>query len=565
MSSDALTISKGAGWHLFLPKLVTTLREGYGLRRARADLFAGLTVSVVALPLSLALAIASGVSPERGLFTAAVAGAIVSLLGGSRYQIAGPTGAFVVVVAGIVAKFGYQGLVVAMLMAGALLIVTGVLRLGTYIKYIPFPVVTGFTTGIAVVIFSSQVGDIFGLRVAHAPADAIGRLTADAAAMGTFNPVACAIAAVTLGVILIGQKFAPRVPAFLVAIVLAGLSVWAFALPVATIGTRFGGIPSALPAPHMPSFTITDMRMLFPAAFTIFALGGIESLLSAVVADGMTGRRHRANCELVAQGLANIASALMGGIPATGAIARTATNIRAGAATPVAGIIHSAAIVAMMALFAPFASYIPLAALGAVLAIVCWNMAEWRVFGAILQSTSGDRAVLIATFLLTVFVDLSIAIAVGVVLSALVFARSMASTVQPGRLLPVVPDDVDEWSAPNRDAIPREVLPSGVEVFRLNGPFFFAAAAEFEDLLSRSGGLPKVLILRMGSVPLIDATGAAALKRFIKTSGAKGTAIVLCELPPEPASVLRSLDVVVPNVATFAEAVSFARGLLPGS
>jgi SulP family sulfate permease len=565
MSNETLAIGDSAGWHLFVPKLVTALREGYSLQRAKADLFAGLTVAVVALPLSLALAIASGVSPERGLFTAAVAGVIVSLLGGSRYQIAGPTGAFVVVVAGIVGTFGYQGLVVAMLMAGAMLIATGALRLGTYIKYIPFPVVTGFTAGIAVVIFSSQVGDILGLRVMHAPADAIGRLTADAAAIGTFNPVACVIAASTLAMILIAQNFAPRVPAFLVAIVLAGLSVWAFALPVATIGTRFGGIPSALPAAHVPSFTMADMRTLFPAAFTIFALGGIESLLSAVVADAMTGRRHRANCELVAQGLANIACAIMGGMPATGAIARTATNIRAGAATPVAGIIHAAAIVAMMALFAPLASYIPLAALGAVLAIVCWNMAEVRVFGAILQSAPGDRVVLIATFLLTVFVDLSMAIAVGVVLSALVFARSMAATVHPGRLLPVVPDDVDEWNTRNRSAIARADLPPGVEVFRLNGPFFFAAAAEFEELLSRSGGLPKALILRMAGVPLIDATGAAALKRFINTSASKGTAIILCELALEPASALYNLDVVVPKVATFAEAASFARRLLPRS
>ena len=264
MSSDTLTIGTGVGWHLFIPKLVTTLREGYGLRRVRADLFAGLTVSVVALPLSLALAIASGVSPERGLFTAAVAGAIVSLLGGSRYQIAGPTGAFVVVVASIVAKFGYQGLVVAMVMAGVMLIVTGALRLGTYIKYIPFPVVTGFTAGIAGVIFSSQVGDILGLGVAHAPADAIGRLTADAAAIGTFNPVACAIAAGALGLILIAQKFAPRVPAFLVAIVLSGLSVWAFALPVATIGTRFGGIPSRCPHRMCRRSRWPSMRMLSP-------------------------------------------------------------------------------------------------------------------------------------------------------------------------------------------------------------------------------------------------------------------------------------------------------------
>jgi len=418
MSSDTLTISRGAASRLFVPKLVTALGEGYGLERAKADLFAGLTVSVVALPLSLALAIASGVAPERGLFTAAVAGAIVSLLGGSRFQIAGPTGAFVVVVAGIVAKFGYAGLVVAMLMAGAMLIAAGLLRLGTYIQYVSMPVVTGFTTGIAVVIFSSQIGDVLGLRVAHAPADPVGRLMADAAAMGTFNAAAFAIAIATLGAILLARTFAPRLPVFLIAIVLAGFSVWAFALPVATIGTRFGGMPSALPAPHLPSFGFADLRKLFLPAFTLFALGGIESLLSAVVADRLTGRRHRANCELVAQGIANIASAVMGGIPATGAIARTATNIRAGAATPVSGVIHSIAILAMMALFAPLAAYIPLAALGAVLTIVCWNMAEVHVFATVLGRTPGDRLVLMTTFLLTVFVDLSIAIAVGVALSA---------------------------------------------------------------------------------------------------------------------------------------------------
>jgi len=416
MNGETLTIDGGN--RLFVPKLVTALREGYGFERAKADLFAGLTVSVVALPLSLALAIASGVSPERGLFTAAVAGAIVSALGGSRFQIAGPTGAFVVVVAGIVANFGYHGLVVAMVMAGVMLIAAGALRLGTYIQHIPLPVVTGFTSGIAVVIFSSQLGDILGLSVAHAPADAFGRLAADASAIGTFSPLALVVAAGALTVILLARKFTPRAPAFLIAIVLAGLCVRLFALPVATIGTRFGGIPSALPAPHLPSFGAGELLTLLPAAFTIFALGGIESLLSAVVADRMTGRRHRANCELVAQGIANIASAIMGGIPATGAIARTATNIRAGAATPVAGIVHSAAIVAMMALFAPLASYIPLAALGAILAVVCWNMADARLFGDILGSAPNDSAVLIVTFLLTVFVDLSLAIAAGVALSA---------------------------------------------------------------------------------------------------------------------------------------------------
>ena len=567
MNSDASGITQpglSPAWRLFVPKLVTALREGYGLAEARADLFAGLTVSVVALPLSLALAIASGVSPGRGLFTAAVAGAIVSLLGGSRYQIAGPTGAFVVVVAGVVHQFGYEGLVLATMMAGLLLIATGAVRLGTYIKYIPFPVVIGFTAGIAVVIFSSQVGDILGLDLHHVPADAVGRLVADAGAIGSFNPAALAIAIGTLGIIILLQKFAPRMPAFLIAIALAAFLARFLVLHVATIGTRFGGIPSALPAAHVPAWTFAGLRTLFPAAFTIFALGGIESLLSAVVADGMTGRRHRANCELVAQGLANVASAVMGGIPATGAIARTATNIRAGARTPMAGLIHALAILLMMALFAPLASYIPLPALAAVLAIVCWNMAEIHVFGLVLQSSPADRAVLILTFLLTVFVDLSFAIAAGVVLSCLFFARTIAQTTEATRFLPFVRDDVDEFAHPNAAAIARTALPPGVEVFQLRGPLFFAAAAEFEELLARSGGPAKVLILRMADVPMIDATGAAALKRFLASAAAKGTAIIFSELAPEPAASLQRMDIAVPNAATFDGSVGLARHWLPG-
>jgi SulP family sulfate permease len=448
-------------------------------------------------------------------------------------------------------------------MAGFILIVLGATKLGSMIKYIPFPVVTGFTSGIAVVIFSSQLGDILGLTLRHVPADAAGKFAADAAAVGTFNAFALLIAVGTLSAILFVQKFAPRFPAFLIAIVLAGFAVWAFKLPVATIGTRFGAMPSSLPGAHVPILSFDALRTLFPAAFTIFALGGIESLLSAVVADGMTGRRHRANCELVAQGLANIASAIMGGIPATGAIARTATNIRAGARTPVSGIVHSLSILMMMALFAPLGSYIPLAALAAVLAVVCWNMAEARVFGLILQSAPGDRAVLILTFLLTIFVDLSFAIAAGVVLASLVFARNMAGTTSTDRLLPYAPDDVDEFVTPNREAMARTELPPGIEVFRLNGPFFFAAAAEFEDLLSRSGGYPKVLILRMTGVPLIDASGAAALKRFLKSAAARGTAIVLSELKPQPATTLHNMDIAVPAAATFPDSVAIARGLLP--
>ncbi len=565
MSTD-LTASESpappVAWHMFVPKLVSALREGYGLADMRADLFAGLTVSVVALPLSLALAIASGVAPGRGLFTAVIAGLVVAALGGSRFQIAGPTGAFVVVVAGVVQKFGYEGLVVATLMAGVLLIATGLARLGTYIKYIPFPVVTGFTSGIAVVIFSSQIGDILGLTAPHAPGDVVGKLAAFAAAFGTFNPDALATFAATLGVILLVQKFVARLPSFLIAIVLAGLAVRFFPLPIATIGTKFGGIPSALPAAHLPVLSFAAMQTLFPAAFTIFVLGGIELLLSAVVADGMTGRRHRANCELVAQGIANLATAVMGGIPATGAIARTATNIRAGARTPIAGIVHSVAIFAMMALFAPLGAYIPLASLAAVLAVVCWNMADLRVFGLVLQSAFGDRAALIATFLLTVFVDLSTAIAAGVIISSLVFARDMARATGRRALGRDVSEDVDEFLSPNRDALAHAELPAGVEAFSLGGPLFFATAMEFEQLLSRSGGYPKVIILRMAQVSLIDATAAAALKRFAAHAATKGTAIIFSELPSEPAAALHDMDVVVPLAASFEESLRIARGLL---
>lgn len=551
-----------ARWHMFVPKLVSALREGYGMADARADLFAGLTVSVVALPLSLALAIASGVAPGRGLFTAVVAGLVVSALGGSRFQIAGPTGAFVVVVAGVVQKFGYEGLIAATLLAGLLLVATGLARLGTYIKYIPFPVVTGFTSGIAVVIFSSQIGDILGLTLHHVPADVVGKFAAYADGIGTFNPLALGVFAGTLAAILAIQHYMPRLPSFLIAIVAAGGAVWLLKLPVATIGTRFGGIPSSLPAAHLPMVSFEGLRILLPAAFTIFALGGIESLLSAVVADGMTGRRHRANCELVAQGFANIAAAIMGGIPATGAIARTATNIRAGARTPISGIVHSVAILAMMALFAPLGASIPLAALAAVLTVVCWRMAEAPVFGLILQSAGGDRAVLLVTFLLTVFVDLSVAIAAGVVLASLVFAHNMARISEANVLLPDVAEDIDEFASPNRDALSRNALPAGVETFRLSGPLFFAVAAEFEDLLARTGGYPKILILRMGSVPLMDATGAAALKRFVRSAAAKGTSIVLCELQKQPADALRQMEVSAPRAATFDESLAIARTLL---
>ena len=548
----------GKDWHLFVPKFVSALREGYGLGDLRADVFAGLTVAVVALPLSMALAIASGVTPERGLFTAVVAGLLIALLGGSRHQIGGPTGAFVVVVFNVVQKFGYDGLVIATIMAGIMLIVAGFLRLGTYIKYVPYPVVTGFTSGIAVIIFSSQVGDIFGLTLVHVPGDVLGKWQAYLSGAGTFNWAALAIAVSSLAIIIGLRRYAPRAPQFLIAIAVASLAALLLHLHVETIGTKFGGIPNMLPAPHWPAFNLRELQALLPSAFTIFVLGGIESLLSAVVADGMTGRRHRSNLELVAQGIANIASACMGGIPATGAIARTATNIRAGAKTPVAAMVHSLSILAMMALFASYAAYIPLAALGAVLVIVCWNMAEIGAFKNILSGPIGDRAVLIATFGLTIFVDLSFAIGTGMVMAAFLFMHRMAKAVEAETHISFV-EDVDEFVSPNHEVVKRETLPHGVESFRLNGPFFFGAAAHFEQVLARAGGSPKAIILEMEGVPLIDSTGAAILSKFLESTYARGIRVILAGTRVGPAAVLDAMNIRAERAANFAHAVTMIK------
>jgi SulP family sulfate permease len=548
-----------APWRLFVPKLADALREGYHARDFRADLFAGLTVAIVALPLSMALAIASGVSPARGLFTAVVAGLVISALGGSRHQIGGPTGAFVVVVFNVVQKFGYDGLVVATIMAGIMLMIAGFARLGSFIKYVPYPVVTGFTSGIAVIIFSSQVGDILGLKLSHVPGDVFGKWQAYLAAAGTLRPAALAVAAGALAIILLMRRYAPRWPMFLIAIALASFAAVALHLDIVTIGARFGAIPNMLPAPHWPRMSFAEIQALVPASFTIFVLGGIESLLSAVVADGMTGRRHRSNLELVAQGIANIASACMGGIPATGAIARTATNIRAGARTPIAGIVHALAILGMMAMLAPLASYIPLAALGAVLVMVCWNMAEISAFRSILSGPPGDRVVLIATFLLTVFVDLSVAIGVGVVMAAFLFMHRMAQLAEAQNRGPFL-ERGDDGS--DTAVLTREALPAGVEVFQLNGPLFFGAAAHFETMLSRAGGRPKAIILDLEDVPLIDSTGATTLRKFLDAARGRGTRIILCGLAPGPAAVLDGMAVTAPRAATFADAVETARKIL---
>src|SRR5476649_211309 len=389
---------------LFTPKLVTILREGYGLAALRTDAIAGLTVAIVALPLSMAIAIASGVGPERGLYTAIIGGFLVSLLGGSRFQIGGPAGAFIVLVAASVARNGVDGLLLATLIAGVLLTVAGFLRLGTYIKFIPYPVTVGFTAGIAVIIFASQIRDLAGLTLpGKEPGEVIAKLSAFAGVIDTFNSFAIGLAVLSIVIIAGARKLRPHWPGMLIAVVLASVAAWAFGLPVETVGSRFGGIPSMLPAPQLPVFSLAKFQAVLPDAIAFALLGAIESLLSAVVADGMTGRRHRSNCELVAQGFANIGSALFGGICVTGTIARTATNVRAGARSPISGMLHSGFLLLFMLIAAPLASYIPLAALAAVLAVVAWNMAEKQEFWTLIRSSRADATVLLATFLLTIF------------------------------------------------------------------------------------------------------------------------------------------------------------------
>lgn len=530
-------------WRLYVPKLVTVLREGYDLKRFLADATAGLTVAIVALPLSMALAIASGVTPDRGLYTAIVAGFLISAFGGSRFQIGGPTGAFVVVVFNVTATHGYDGLVIATLMAGLMLILAGFAKLGTFIKYVPHPVVTGFTTGIALIIFSSQVAEVLGLRLAENPAGFIEKWVAYTQAAGTLQPATFAVAMTSLAIIVGCRLWRPQWPMFLIAIVAGAVLVWLSDLPVMTIGERFGALPSTLPAPHLPEITLARVRELLPSAFTIAFLAGVESLLSAVVADGMTGRRHRSNCELVAQGVANIGSSVFGGIPATGAIARTATNIRAGAYSPVAGMMHAAFLLVFMVFLAPLASYVPLASLGAVLIVVAWNMAELKNFQHLMKAPPGDRAVLLTTFALTLIADLTTAIEIGVLLAALFFMHRMANAVEISTAARVIDEDVDDFSSEQEIYEGRGDIPADVEVFRINGPFFFGAAARLGEVLEHLRAPPRAFILRMGNVPLIDASGAAALEKFIDDTARRGTRTILSNVQPDVLKVLETMGI----------------------
>lgn len=516
-------------WRLFVPKSITVLRQGYGLADFRADLIAGLTVAIVALPLAMALAIASGAKPEVGLITAVVAGFLISALGGSRFQIGGPTGAFVVIVYGVITNHGYDGLLMATLMAGGILIVAGLLRVGTLIKYIPDPVTTGFTSGIAVIILASQIKDFLGLTAENVPAEFIPKLQALWAARDSLSLTALGLAAGCLAAILLLRRYAPKIPGFLVVTVAAAAAVAVLDLPAETIGTRFGHVPTAIPMPDFGFWTWSKARELLPSALTIALLAGVESLLSAVVADQMTGARHRSNMELVAQGVANIASAGVGGLPATGAIARTATNVRTGARSPVAGMAHAVFILVFMLVLAPVMTFVPLAALAAILVVVALNMAEAHRFRLILGTTMGDRAVLLTTFGLTVLVDLTMAIEVGMVMASFLFMHRMASlsTVEGGGDL--IEEDRDDLTPGSGGRYaPNQGLPSDVAVVTFRGPLFFGSASVLKDAMDQIGARKRVYVLRMEETPMVDPTGAFALRDFLRRVLDDGAEVIVC-------------------------------------
>ncbi|OGX08880.1 MAG: sodium-independent anion transporter [Omnitrophica WOR_2 bacterium GWA2_47_8] len=516
------------------PKLITVLKEGYSIKKFIPDLIAGIIVGIVALPLAIAFAIASGVKPEQGLYTAVVAGFLISCLSGSRVQIGGPTGAFIVIVYGIIQKYGYDGLATATLMAGILLILMGIARFGDIIKYIPYPVTVGFTAGIALIIFAAQIRDFLGLTGGTVPAEFVEKFKYYAKHINTLNVPTLLVGLLTLFIIIYWPKVTRRVPGSFIAIILTTLAVQIFHLPVETIGSRFGGVPNTLPMPHLPHISVELITKLSSPALTIAILAGIESLLSAVVADGMTGNRHRSNMELIAQGVANIASPIMGGIPATGAIARTATNIKNGGRTPFAGIIHAITLLLILVFFGPWASLIPMAALAGILIIVAYNMSEWHLFVKIFRSPARDIVVLLTTFFLTVFVDLTVAIKFGIVLAALLFMRRMADATQVGYVTDSLIEEADEEDVVDENRISQKDIPEGIEVFEINGPFFFGATDKFKDTIRGLEKKPKVLILRMRHVPTIDATALSALENVFNLSKHDGTQIILSGLQPRP-------------------------------
>jgi SulP family sulfate permease len=521
----------------WLPKLILCLRH-YSWRVFSADAIAGVTVGLVALPLAMAFGIASGVTPQAGIYTAVIAGFLVSVLGGSRTQIGGPTGAFVVIVAGIVAKFGLSGLLIVTMMAGVILVVMGATGLGAAVKFIPRPVTIGFTNGIAVLIASTQIRDFLGLQTGAMPSDFIGRMKVLLSHLNTLDVKTAAVGCFSLATILLWPSITRRIPGSIVALLAATSAAIVFRLPVDTIGSKFGGIPTGLPAFHIPAFRPELIIPLLPSALTVALLAAVESLLSAVVADGMSGDRHNSNVELIAQGVANLATPLFGGIPATGAIARTATNIRSGAKTPVAGIIHALTLVVILLAAAPLARFIPLAALAAVLFVVAYNMGEWREIGTILKLSRADKAVWTATFALTVLADLTVAVEAGMALASLLYIYRVSQTTT---VATVTPDYVEDGRA---HILQDKDLPPYVTILRIHGPFLFGATATLAEETEDLKKFAPVVILRVRNMTAIDATGLHALEVFSARLRDTGRTMLLCGAREQPARMLEKADFV---------------------
>lgn len=515
----------------WLPQSVLCLRE-YTARKFASDLIAGVTVGLVALPLAMAFAISSGLSPQAGIYCAVVTGFLISALGGSRRQIGGPTGAFVVVVSGIVAKYGVDGLFACTMMAGVLLVILGISGLGTSVKYIPRPIVVGFTNGIAVLIASTQIKDFFGLKIDKSPGEFLPRMQAIAAQFHTLSLPTTLLACSALAIIILMMRYAKRVPGTILALFAGTGAVVLFRLPVATIGTRFGGIPSGLPQFAIPAFHPALLPHLLAPALTVAMLGAIESLMSAVVADRMSGDQHNPNVELIGQGVANIVSPLFGGLPATGAIARTATNIRSGAQTPVAGMVHALTLLGILLFAAPLARYIPLAVLAAILFIVSYNMGEWREIPELLKLTKADITVWLVTFALTVFADLTIAVEVGMILAALLFIRKVTQTTT---VTQVTADDIDDGRV---HILQDKPIPDYVAIFRIHGPFLFGATDKIGDITRMVDTLPPIVVLRLRNMTALDATGLRALEDLSERLHASGRALLLCGAREQPARLI---------------------------
>lgn len=519
------------------PKLLLALRS-YSAHDFFSDLIAGLTVGLVALPLAMAFGIASGVTPQAGLYTAVVAGFLISALGGSRVQIGGPTGAFVVIVAGIIAKFGVSGLLIVTLMAGVILLVMGATGLGTAVKFIPRPVTIGFTNGIAVLIASTQIKDFLGLKTGAVPGDFIGRMRVLGQHISTLHWPTVALSVASLAIIIFWPKITRRVPGSILALIFGTLAVATLGLPVETIGTKFGGIPTGLPPFSIPAFRPEMIGPLLPSAFTVAMLAAVESLLSAVVADSMAGDRHNSNVELMAQGIANLASPLFGGIPATGAIARTATNIRSGAKSPVAGMVHALTLLLILVIAAPLARFVPLATLAAVLFVVAYNMGEWREIGTIARLSMADQAVWFATFALTVFADLTVAVEVGMALAALLYIYRVGQTTT---VAPVTPAYIEEGRV---HVLQDKEVPPFVSILRIHGPFLFGTTEKLEQATADLSQLAPVVILRLRNMTALDATGLHAIEKLAARLRKSGRTLLLCGAREQPASLLERADFV---------------------